>query len=151
MCLSSMVATLHSARRHFGSMDIAGETFLELWETPWLPADHLLSPSSSISFFLVSVALFLSCLRSRPAGSDRVLNCLSLAFCTEQVSILWSDKRKDRPSLLLSDPTVSTESESCCCVKVSGSFAADLCWKAAHTSQEGHSAVPLSRRACYYS
>lgn len=51
MCLSSMVATLHSARRHFGSMDIAGETFLELWETPRLPADHLLSPSSSISFF----------------------------------------------------------------------------------------------------
>lgn len=149
MCLSSLVATLHSARRHFGSMDIAGETFLELWETPRLPADHLLSPSSSISFSLVSVALFLSCLCSRPAGSDRVLNCLPLAFCAEQVSFLWTGRRKDRPSQLLSDLTVSTELESCCLVEVSVSFAADLSWKAAHTWQERHSAVPLLCRACY--
>lgn len=52
MYLSSSVATLHSARRHFGSIDIAGETFLELRGSPSLPADHLLSPALSVSFFL---------------------------------------------------------------------------------------------------
>lgn len=49
-CLLSSVATPHSARRHFGSMDITGETFLELRGTPRLPADHLLSFASFISF-----------------------------------------------------------------------------------------------------
>lgn len=91
-CLSSSVATPHSARRHFGSMDITGETFLELRGTPGLPADHRLSPAFFISVCLSPVALFLSPLCSRTAGSDRVLNCLSVAFCTEQVS-LWRQAR----------------------------------------------------------
>lgn len=51
-CLLLSVATPHSPRRHFGSMYITGETFLELRGTLRLPADSLLSPGVSISFCL---------------------------------------------------------------------------------------------------
>lgn len=61
-------------------MDIAEETFLELRGTPRLPADHLLSPASMISFFSVPVPFFLAPLCSRAPGSDGVVNRLSVAF-----------------------------------------------------------------------
>lgn len=63
-----------------------GETFLVFCGAPRLPAGHLLCPASLL-FLSVSVPLFLSSLCSRTSGSDRMVNSVSVAFHTEQVSL----------------------------------------------------------------
>lgn len=108
MCLSSSGATLYSNRRHFGSMDITVGTFLELRGTPRLPAVHLLSPASIMSYFSVPVAHFLSPVCSRSAGSDREVNSGTVAFCTKQVTLCRLAGGGKGP-WLLSDLRMSTE------------------------------------------
>lgn len=101
MYLSSLVATLHSARRHFGSMDITGQTFLELRGTPYFPADHLLFPASIISFFSVPVPFFLSPLCFRTAGSDRGVNRTVLLWLSVLNRCLFIDWQEERQAFLI--------------------------------------------------
>ncbi|XP_034732661.1 uncharacterized protein LOC117947648 isoform X2 [Etheostoma cragini] len=108
---SSSVATLHSAGRHFHSMDITGETFLVLGGTPRLPADHLLSPASIISVLVPTS----SPLCSRTAGSDRLVNSVAVAFRIEQVSLCGPERVRTG---LLGYFLTSEGRLSCCCVQV---------------------------------
>lgn len=61
MCLPSPIATPHYGCRHFGSMGIAGETFMKLRRIPWLPADHI-----SLMLFSLSLSQASFPLISRP-------------------------------------------------------------------------------------
>lgn len=97
-CLLLSVATPHSPRRHFGSMYMTGETFLQLRGTLRLPADSLLSPGVSISF----------CLNLNPSlpQDSRLWRGVNSIFCG---FLYWTGvsvetgRRDDRPSWLLTD------------------------------------------------